>query len=94
MNRQAIIENIRAKRDEVRQLFTDAAHWNEHVRKPHEPKIDPDPDGTMREIERAYTATLEREDISFPTLPEAVEENARALAQPGAQDSPNTINDL
>lgn len=76
MNRQTIIENIRAKRDEVRQLFTDAAHWNEHVRKPHEPEINPDPDGSMREIERAYTATLEREDAKAAesALPESAEE--------------------
>ncbi len=62
MNRQAIIEKIRGNREEIRLHFNSVAYWNENVRKPDEPEIDPDPDGTMKDIDRAYTELLDRED--------------------------------
>ena len=53
---------MRRIRDEIRQIFTDTAHWNENVRKPHEAIIDPDPDGMMAKIEASYTDALKREE--------------------------------
>lgn len=48
-------------RSEMRQIFTDVAHWNEHVREPHEAPIDPDPDGELTELIAAIDKLLERQ---------------------------------
>ena len=46
--RGIIVENTRHLRAEIEQIFIDCAYWNEHVRKPHEKPVDPDPDGRLR----------------------------------------------
>lgn len=46
--RQQIIDLGRLIRAEIQQIFVDAAHWNEHVRQPHEEPVDPDPDGRLQ----------------------------------------------
>lgn len=43
-----LIERAKIIREEIRQIFTDAASWNENYRTPEERPIDPDPDGEMR----------------------------------------------
>ncbi len=45
--RAAFIADALRQRAEIEQYFRDVAHWNDHVRKPDEESIDPDPDGTM-----------------------------------------------
>jgi hypothetical protein len=46
-HRARIIERVIELRAEVQSQFDMIAHWNEHVRKPHEEPIDPDPDGLL-----------------------------------------------
>lgn len=45
--RAKLVARVIDLRSECRQIFTDAEHWNEHVRKPEEEPVDPDPDGTL-----------------------------------------------
>lgn len=35
---------------EIEQIFIDAEHWNDHVRKSSEAPIDPDPDGALKRL--------------------------------------------
>jgi len=48
--RVALVRRARRMAKEIRQIFTDCDSWNRNVRKPHEAKIDPDPDGKLREM--------------------------------------------
>lgn len=59
--RQKIINDVRKQLAEVNQLFTDTEYWNENVRKPHEKRIDPDPDGEMAKIKAGYERCLANE---------------------------------
>lgn len=59
--RQQIITEVDRLRQEIAQLFTAAHHWNEHVRKPNEARIDPDPDGQLRKIAQGIDAMLATE---------------------------------
>jgi len=43
---EVVAEALRIKA-EIEQLFTDAAHWNDNVRKPGEREIEADPDGSL-----------------------------------------------
>ena len=45
--RASLIARVIELRAEVQWHFESVAHWNDHVRKPHEPAIDADPDGLM-----------------------------------------------
>lgn len=45
--RAELIRRVVDLRAECRQIFADAEYWNDHVRKPEEETIDPDPDGTL-----------------------------------------------
>lgn len=45
--RASLIARVIELRSDVRQIFDDAAYWNERVRKPEEEPIDPDPDGVL-----------------------------------------------
>lgn len=47
MRREDFFTRARASKAEMEQIFIDCAYWNEHVRKPHETPIDPDPDGAL-----------------------------------------------
>lgn len=51
-HRARIISKMRRSRDEIRQMFTDAASWNDNstARKNGAPPIDIDPDGSLRRI--------------------------------------------
>ena len=44
------IARTKKLRAEIEQLFTDAASWNDNVRKADEEPIDPDPHGELRRI--------------------------------------------
>lgn len=61
ITRNQLIENARKNRNEIAQLFTDAAYWNNHVRPPGVAAINPDPDGQLARIAAAYDAMLSRE---------------------------------
>ena len=54
------IERTIMLRQEIAQIFIDAAHWNECVRKPDEQPIDPDPDGELRRIAAGYDFAIKR----------------------------------
>lgn len=43
--RARLLRQARRIKKDTEQIFIDAAHWNEHVRRPDEPPIDPDPFG-------------------------------------------------
>lgn len=60
--RAEIIADAVKLRSEIRQIFADAAHWNESVRKPHEERINPDPGGRLTRIAAALDKMLEREE--------------------------------
>ncbi len=45
--RQRILDNAKRQIIEIDQYFFAVAHWNTHVRQPHEEPIDADPGGEM-----------------------------------------------
>ena len=59
--REEIISEWKRIRIEIQQIFNDAEYWNENVRKPHEERIDPDPDGSMAKRLKGIDALLEKE---------------------------------
>ena len=59
--RAAIIDNLLYLRREVEQGFLDVAHWNDHVRKPDEARVDPDPYGDMTRLLAAIDEILEHD---------------------------------
>jgi hypothetical protein len=48
---------IKAK-EEIEQIFIDAASWNENNRPEGEPPIDPDPDGELRQVLNGISSRL------------------------------------
>lgn len=46
--------------EEIDQLFIDVDYWNNYVRKPPEPPIDPDPDGELKRIRHKVQSDLNR----------------------------------
>jgi hypothetical protein len=52
---------MRKLRDEVRQMFVDAASWNENARKPDEAPIDPDPYGDLKRLLDELNRALEHD---------------------------------
>jgi len=55
-----IFAEARRQRAEIKQYFNDVSHWN-NTRGKTEGIIDPDPDGSMRKIEKAIDDLLEQE---------------------------------
>ena len=45
--RKELIARARRIRQEIKQIFIDAEHWNNFVRSPFELPIDPDSDGSV-----------------------------------------------
>ena len=54
--RGMILANFRLLRADVEQIFRDADHWNRTH--PDEDPIDPDPDGTLRQLADEIDALL------------------------------------
>lgn len=67
--RDRILNRFRAVRQEVEQIFTDAAAWNEYVREPDEPEIDPDPFGDLRRLGAALDELLANDPGIGPIAP-------------------------
>jgi hypothetical protein len=61
-NREQIVADARRQRDEIAQIFTDVASWNQNVRKADEAEIDPDPDGLLKELKEGLDRFLAAED--------------------------------
>jgi hypothetical protein len=59
--RAILVEKVRKARQEVAQIFLDCEHWNTHVRQPHEPPVDPDPDGDLRLLGEFYDRILKND---------------------------------
>lgn len=59
--RAEIVEHCRAARQQIAQIFIDMEHWNEHVRRPEDERIDPDPDGDLRAIADFYDRILKND---------------------------------
>lgn len=59
--RHEILNEALRIRVEIKQIFTDAEHWNLHVRKPSVVPIDPDPQGQMGNYLRSIEAGLQKE---------------------------------
>ena len=62
--RARLIRRARALRAEIEQVFTDCASWNDNHRKPGEPPIDADPDGSLRRMADALDRLLAMEEVS------------------------------
>ena len=60
--REQLITRTRKIKSEIEQIFIDAAHWNENVRKPRQVPIDPDPDGKLALILEGLNKTLKTEE--------------------------------
>lgn len=56
--RASIVERTVRMRADIRQIFTDVEHWNDHVRTANQPRIDPDPDGLLALILQKYDEQL------------------------------------
>ena len=54
--RGMILANFRRMRADIEQIFLDINHWNR--RHPDEDPIDPDPDGTLRQLADEIDALL------------------------------------
>lgn len=78
---QIINESLRI-RSEIEQIGDDTAHWNDNVRKPHEERIDSDPDGSMQKIVEAIEKGLAKEllcvHVGAPDEIEAIPDLATA----------------
>ncbi len=59
--REELVENVRAARQEIAQIFIDIEHWNTSVRKPHEALVDPDPDGDLGLLAAFYDRILKHD---------------------------------
>lgn len=59
--REILVERFRAARQEIAQIFIDCEYWNTQVRQPHEPPIDPDPDGDLRLLAARYDRILKND---------------------------------
>lgn len=60
--RKQIFAEMTRIRDEIQQIFNDADHWNNSVRKPDEAIINPDPDGFLRKNLDSMTAAIIKEN--------------------------------
>ncbi len=60
-SRARLVENMRAARQDIAQMFIDVDHWNRCVRKPGEAEIDPDPNGDLKAIAAYYDRVLKNE---------------------------------
>ena len=64
--RKALLDRAVRVRAEIEQIFIDCALWNDHVRRPFQPPIDPDPEGQLRRVaeslDRFFTAEAARLD--------------------------------
>lgn len=80
-SRDQIIAEARVTRGEIEQIFIDCAYWNEHVRKPCEAPIDPDPDGLMRKLANGLDRMLAADSGSGP-IPSMGLEWARSPRRP------------
>jgi hypothetical protein len=67
--RKEIIDEAVRIRTEINQISVDADHWNHSVRKPHEDKINPDPNGEMAELAVAIDKMLDNEANRLRVLP-------------------------
>jgi len=56
--RSSLIERTKQLRDEIKQLFLDAEHWN---RLHPDEVIDPDPDGELAKLHQQLEEALRRE---------------------------------
>ncbi len=56
--RARLVEKVRHARQDIAQMFLDYEHWNTQVRQPHEPPVDPDPDGDLRLLAAFYDRLL------------------------------------
>lgn len=48
--RESLVARAKYLKSEIEQIFLDAEHWNNAVRKPHEELIDPDPQGELKQL--------------------------------------------
>lgn len=60
--RRMIVHRAKRLRAKILQTFTDCASWNDNVRKPDEPPINCDPDGSMRRAIEGLDRMLETEE--------------------------------
>lgn len=67
--RRRLIARAVRLRAEIQQTFTDAASWNDNVRKPDEEPINPDPFGEMRRLLAAIDTMLENDPGHGPIAP-------------------------
>ncbi len=61
VQRAALVEKVRAARQEIAQIFIDIATWNRCVRKPDEALVDPDPDGDLQRLATFYDRILKND---------------------------------
>lgn len=59
--REEILADAIRLRDKAQQLLNHADHWNVHVRKARQPKINADPHGELRKIITDVNALLAQE---------------------------------
>ena len=59
--RARIVDSMRHARQEIAQIFIDSEYWNTHVRQPHEPLLDPDPNGDLRLLCDFYDRALKHD---------------------------------
>lgn len=59
--RNAILLRALLSRSEAKDLIATVEHWNEHVRKSHEERIDPDPSGDLAMVIQAVEKMAETE---------------------------------
>lgn len=61
--RGMLLAMMRQLRSDIEHIFTECDRWNRTH--PHEPSIDPDPDGELRRLTQAMDAVLMREQKRF-----------------------------
>jgi hypothetical protein len=61
IERQKLLDRVIRLRRDIELEFSTAAHWNEHVRKPDEAPIDPDPGGRLRQVCDDIDSLLKKE---------------------------------
>jgi hypothetical protein len=66
--RKQIIAHFRRSLADIRETFAITEHWNDNVRKPGEPIVNPDPDGELERLEKAYVDLLENDKGHGPIL--------------------------
>ena len=58
--RKRIIAEARRILSEINAIFSDAQHWNEHVRAPRQLPIDVDPDGQLAAARKGIEGILNK----------------------------------